>query len=46
MESKISILELKLGTDMLRTADFGLTDVRVWRVGKPGQDVREMDTIL
>lgn len=43
---QIQRLKSKLGTHALPTAELVLTDMRAWRVGKPGQGVKEISTIL
>lgn len=43
---QIQRLKAKLGTHALPTAELVLTDMRAWRVGKPGQGVKEISTIL
>ncbi|KEQ76388.1 acyl-CoA dehydrogenase/oxidase C-terminal, partial [Aureobasidium namibiae CBS 147.97] len=43
---QIQRLKSKLGTRALPTAELVLTDMRAWRVGKPGQGVKEISTIL
>lgn len=43
---QIQRLKSKLGTHALPTAELVLTGIRAWRVGKPGQGVKEISTIL
>jgi alkylation response protein AidB-like acyl-CoA dehydrogenase len=43
---QIQRLKSKLGTRALPTAELVLTDMRAWRIGKPGQGVKEISTIL
>lgn len=43
---QIQRLKSKLGTHALPTAELVLADMRAWRVGKPGQGVKEISTIL
>lgn len=43
---QIQRLKTKLGTRPLPTAELILSDMRAWRVGKPGQGVKEISTVL
>ncbi|KAI5362154.1 Putative adaptive response protein AidB [Septoria linicola] len=43
---QIQRLKSKLGTRALPTAELTLSDMRGWRIGKPGQGVREISTVL
>ncbi|EME50313.1 hypothetical protein DOTSEDRAFT_85500 [Dothistroma septosporum NZE10] len=42
----IQRLKSKLGTRALPTAELVLSDMRAWRIGKPGQGTKEISTVL
>lgn len=42
----IQRLKSKLGTKALPTAELVLEDTRAWLIGRPGQGIKEMSTIL